>query len=265
MKCAEGSPEAPEHGGSGGGKPRMSRVEQALVAEEGRRANGGAPGRPGGGAAARLSGRSCVDGREERAAAARSSGRRAASRQGLGLSTFLGLLFLTTDPWAASTCRKKNIARAMAKLSVATVLLITAVPACMHTCALLVGVELGRAALESKPDSASLVRGVGEYSTQEIADIKGDTVAGGDERLVHIDSKDVHFVMENPHPWRSIQPNKHHHRHPCSCSSSRFHENRKETTTLEAPLDSTISRHATPRVDTWSYMDGRMDASKRHD
>ncbi|KAL6597402.1 hypothetical protein ACP70R_046842 [Stipagrostis hirtigluma subsp. patula] len=63
----------------------------------------------------------------------------------------------------------------MAKLSVAAVLLIVAVSLCMYTCALLVGVELGRA-IERKPDSIDIsisVGGVLDYVRKELWDTKG--------------------------------------------------------------------------------------------
>ncbi|KAL6653483.1 hypothetical protein ACP70R_009061 [Stipagrostis hirtigluma subsp. patula] len=63
----------------------------------------------------------------------------------------------------------------MARLSVAAVLLMVVIPLCMYTCALLVGVELGRA-IERRPDSINIslsVRGVLDYIRKELWDTKG--------------------------------------------------------------------------------------------
>ncbi|KAL6871033.1 hypothetical protein ACP4OV_014881 [Aristida adscensionis] len=102
----------------------------------------------------------------------------------------------------------------MARLSVAAVLLLVAVPLCIYTCALLlVGVELGRA-VERRPDTISLslsVRGVLDHVKKELLDVDG-----GERVLRWAQADDVvpasHRVGRSP-PKQQVQPD---HRHTSS-------------------------------------------------
>ncbi|KAL6640719.1 hypothetical protein ACP70R_021842 [Stipagrostis hirtigluma subsp. patula] len=100
----------------------------------------------------------------------------------------------------------------MARLSVAAVLLMVVVALCMYTCALLVGVELGRA-IERRPDSIDIslsVRGVLDYVRKELWDTKGQG------RDLELGGKVLHWAptipagrrvgRSMPHPNRAYTP-----------------------------------------------------------
>lgn len=65
----------------------------------------------------------------------------------------------------------------MAKLSGAAVLLLLLVPLCMYTCALLVGVQLGRA-LERRPDGVIVTLSIGEALGYVVAEVGEQYVVG---------------------------------------------------------------------------------------
>ncbi|KAL6871034.1 hypothetical protein ACP4OV_014882 [Aristida adscensionis] len=107
----------------------------------------------------------------------------------------------------------------MARLSVAAVLLLVAVPLCMYTCALLVGVELGRA-VERMPDTLSLslsVRGVLDHVKKELWEPKGQQgkdADGGERALRWVQADDVLASRRLGRPPMQLQPN--HPRHGSS-------------------------------------------------